>query len=225
MIFCCFYSKFQRHHTWAYEVLWLRNWIIHFWRLKKLLIFVCCADSDPTFLLHLRFKIFTIFLLFSRIVRNKAAERAKGGSSGPGSNSVCGASSPVSQTISAASVGMTQSSMVLDNRPSYSINGILGIPQQDANANINKRKREDEGKTKLEHLLHRKKLNEGKTKLQRWLHRIINVFPYMSRCYPLWSSFPWQANKVEHFSIDGQSMLELSPLCWQSNHASTGKLW
>jgi hypothetical protein len=32
------------------------------------------------------------------------------------------------------------------NRPSYSINGILGIPQQDANANINKRKREDEGK-------------------------------------------------------------------------------
>jgi hypothetical protein len=31
------------------------------------------------------------------------------------------------------------------NRPSYSINGILGIPQQDANANINKRKREDEG--------------------------------------------------------------------------------
>jgi hypothetical protein len=31
------------------------------------------------------------------------------------------------------------------NRPSYSINGILGIPQQDANANINKRKRDDEG--------------------------------------------------------------------------------
>ena len=89
------------------------------------------------------------FYFFSRIVRNKAAERAKGSSSGPGSNSICGASSPVSQTISAASVGMTQSSMVLDNRPSYSINGILGIPQQDANANINKRKREDEGKTKI----------------------------------------------------------------------------
>jgi len=43
---------------------------------------------------------------------------------------------------------MTPSSgltMVLDGqRPSYSINGILGIPQQDANANINKRKRDDE---------------------------------------------------------------------------------
>jgi len=37
--------------------------------------------------------------------------------------------------------------MIHDNRPSYSINGILGIPQQDANANINKRKRDDEGKT------------------------------------------------------------------------------
>jgi hypothetical protein len=35
--------------------------------------------------------------------------------------------------------------MIHDNRPSYSINGILGIPQQDANANINKRKRDDEG--------------------------------------------------------------------------------
>ena len=30
-------------------------------------------------------------------------------------------------------------------RPSYSINGILGIPQPDANANINKRKRDDNG--------------------------------------------------------------------------------
>ena len=125
------------------------------------------------------------FYFFSRIVRNKAAERAKGSSSGPGSNSICGASSPVSQTISAASVGMTQSSMVLDNRPSYSINGILGIPQQDANANINKRKREDEGMTKLERLLHRN----------------INLLPYMSPpCYPLRSSFLWQANKVEHFN-------------------------
>jgi len=88
------------------------------------------------------------FSIFFRIVRNKAAERAKGGSSGPGSAIVCGAPSPVSQTISAAGAGMTQSSMGHENvlnRPSYSINGILGIPQQDANANINKRKRDDEG--------------------------------------------------------------------------------
>jgi hypothetical protein len=60
---------------------------------------------------------------------------------------VCGASSPVSQTISGVTSGLTGSSMIHDNRPSYSINGILGIPQQDANANINKRKRDDEGKT------------------------------------------------------------------------------
>ena len=85
---------------------------------------------------------------FSRIVRNKAAERAKGGSSSSATG--CGASSPVSQTIPTS--GMTGSSMIHDNvlnRPSYSINGILGIPQQDANANINKRKRDDDGEQGL----------------------------------------------------------------------------
>jgi len=41
-------------------------------------------------------------------------------------------------------------SMALEGqRPSYSINGILGLPQPDANANINKRKR-DEDKDDLE---------------------------------------------------------------------------
>lgn len=53
----------------------------------------------------------------------------------------------MSQSLTGSSV-MTPSSgltMVLEGqRPSYSINGILGIPQSDANANINKRKRDDE---------------------------------------------------------------------------------
>lgn len=122
-----------------------------------------------------------------RIVRNKAAEKAKsvnhhghghghghgghGGNSGGGSNS--GPVSPVSsQTASvithgsAASTGnnqhqqqqqhaMQQQQHVLPphdsphQRPgSYSINGILGIPQTDPNGNI-KRKRDDHGQHSL----------------------------------------------------------------------------
>jgi hypothetical protein len=41
------------------------------------------------------------------------------------------------------SMGIHGSDISALQRPSYSINGILGIPQPDANANINKRKRDD----------------------------------------------------------------------------------
>ena len=43
------------------------------------------------------------------------------------------------------SMGIHGSDISALQRPSYSINGILGIPQPDANANINKRKRDDNG--------------------------------------------------------------------------------
>lgn len=138
---------------------------------------------------HCSFSIIKSFLfcrLTYRIVRNKAAEKAKsvnhhghghghghgghGGNSGGGSNS--GPVSPVSsQTASvithgsAASTGnnqhqqqqhaMQQQQHVLPphdsphQRPgSYSINGILGIPQTDPNGNI-KRKRDDHGQHSL----------------------------------------------------------------------------
>ena len=123
------------------------------------------------------------FIFFPlRIVRNKAAERAKvnynggnGGGTGAGSPGSSGSgggggggngssgAGPVSSTPS--SVQQQQSNSICHNsvsaavaaaaaaesilqRPSYSINGILGIPQPDANANnINKRKRDDEGES------------------------------------------------------------------------------
>ena len=98
-------------------------------------------------------------MFYFRIVRNKAAEKAKG--TGPSSNSC---SSPVvSQsgnggngapgTNTTGSMGQPGGPLPMHGtdlsalqRPSYSINGILGIPQPDANANINKRKRDDDGK-------------------------------------------------------------------------------
>ena len=66
-----------------------------------------------------------------RIVRNKAAEKAKLG----GYN--CSASPPPLHHDSQANMG---------RHPTYSINGILGIHQADANDNLMKRKRDDEGK-------------------------------------------------------------------------------
>ncbi|XP_040578194.1 uncharacterized protein sv isoform X1 [Lepeophtheirus salmonis] len=72
----------------------------------------------------------------NRIVRNKAAERAKV-NYGHGSSSQHNLHQQSMNTLS------TDSSIL--QRPSYSINGILGLHQADANANnINKRKREDE---------------------------------------------------------------------------------
>ena len=67
---------------------------------------------------------YIVFNLIFRIVRNKAAEKAK--ISGYGS-----ASSPL------------PAETALRGHPTYSINGILGIPQTDGNANLQKRKRED----------------------------------------------------------------------------------
>jgi len=85
----------------------------------------------------------------NRIVRNKAAEKAKMGGYG------CGSISPGPPTPN-------HHSMLQDNghgghlhhhhggtlrsHPAYSINGILGIHQADANDNLMKRKRDDEGK-------------------------------------------------------------------------------
>ena len=60
-----------------------------------------------------------------RIVRNKAAEKAKISGYGGGS--------PLPPETAL-------------RHPAYSINGILGIPQTDGNGNINKRKRDDDGK-------------------------------------------------------------------------------
>ena len=130
----------------------------------------------------------TYILIFFRIVRNKAAERAKvsynmntsGGNNqqqqqqGPGSPdgsqsgglhvSASQTNSLVNNVMSPASGGQLSGPMgvplgsggahqghvesSLLHRPSYSINGILGIPQPDANANSIagiKRKREDGG--------------------------------------------------------------------------------
>lgn len=115
-----------------------------------------------------------------RIVRNKAAEKAKsvshhghgghGGSGNGGSNS-----GPVSPVSSQTASVITHGSSAAGNNPhgqhgmqqqhvlpphdsphqrpgSYSINGILGIPQTDPNGNI-KRKRDDHGKGVHLHVL------------------------------------------------------------------------
>ena len=71
-----------------------------------------------------------------RIVRNKAAEKVKeiGGyeSSSPG---------PLSHNLASSDTSLPL------RHPSYSINNILGVQQApDANENILKRKREDDGK-------------------------------------------------------------------------------
>ncbi|KAF2364606.1 hypothetical protein FHG87_004633 [Trinorchestia longiramus] len=75
---------------------------------------------------------------FKGIVRNKAAENAK--------HIIPGTHSPVSQATSVIShAAPTGHDTALQRTGSYSINGILGIPQPhtDPNGNINKRKRED----------------------------------------------------------------------------------
>ena len=70
----------------------------------------------------------------NRIVRNKAAEKAKAGGYG------C-----ISPGPSPLHPGIHDSQGNL-RHPTYSINGILGIHQADANDNLMKRKRDDEGK-------------------------------------------------------------------------------
>ncbi|XP_069173304.1 paired box protein Pax-5-like isoform X3 [Procambarus clarkii] len=75
----------------------------------------------------------------NRIVRNKAAEKAKHG--------LPGTLSPVSQATSVIAHAPPAPHETALQRPgSYSINGILGIQAHtDPNGNINKRKREDSG--------------------------------------------------------------------------------
>ena len=81
---------------------------------------VCNQDSVPS------------VSSINRIVRNKAAEKAKYGGYGS-------ASPPPSHAH-------IMHDSHLRHAPTYSINGILGIHQADANDNLMKRKREDEGK-------------------------------------------------------------------------------
>ncbi|XP_076041429.1 uncharacterized protein LOC143025523 isoform X5 [Oratosquilla oratoria] len=72
----------------------------------------------------------------NRIVRNKAAEKAK--------NAMPGTCSPISQTASVIAHAPPSHDTGLQRPGSYSINGILGIPPHtDPNGNINKRKRDD----------------------------------------------------------------------------------
>ncbi|XP_066974060.1 paired box protein Pax-2-B-like isoform X4 [Macrobrachium rosenbergii] len=73
----------------------------------------------------------------NRIVRNKAAEKAK--------HAMPGTLSPVSQATSViAHAPPAPHETALQRAGSYSINGILGIPPHtDPNGNINKRKRDD----------------------------------------------------------------------------------
>ena len=81
---------------------------------------VCNQDSVPS------------VSSINRIVRNKAAEKAKYGS--------YGGNSPTSGLHG----GLHESH--LRHTPTYSINGILGIHHADANDNLMRRKREEEGK-------------------------------------------------------------------------------
>ena len=97
-----------------------------------------------------------IYYFPRRIVRNKAAERAKvsynsGGGGGPscspggGNAASSGGGGGAADSHSPPGAAGLMAGDSLLQRPSYSINGILGIPQPDANANnINKRKRDDD---------------------------------------------------------------------------------
>ncbi|XP_013780572.2 paired box protein Pax-5-like [Limulus polyphemus] len=82
----------------------------------------------------------------NRIVRNKAAEKAKHTT---GSHNMNGGS-PQHQAPANTTSVITHAPPTAHEgaqpllRPSYSINGILGIPNVDPNLNMNKRKRDDE---------------------------------------------------------------------------------
>ncbi|XP_076346588.1 paired box protein Pax-5-like isoform X4 [Tachypleus tridentatus] len=82
----------------------------------------------------------------NRIVRNKAAEKAKHTT---GSHNMNGGSPQHQAPVNTTSV-ITHAPPTAHEgaqpllRPSYSINGILGIPNVDPNLNMNKRKRDDE---------------------------------------------------------------------------------
>ena len=96
-------------------------------------------------------------------MRNKAAEKAKtslcgstsgthspsivtqAGTGGSGGTGGVHSPGPMGQQAQQQLQMLPGSDISALQRPSYSISGILGIPQPDANANINKRKRDDNG--------------------------------------------------------------------------------
>ncbi|GIY62934.1 paired box protein Pax-2a [Caerostris darwini] len=89
------------------------------------------------------FVLTTCFLSFCRrIVRNKAAEKAK--QVGASSGHLNGGPSP-QPTSNATSVIAHAPPAHETQRPSYSINGILGIPSQQHDPSSHKRKRDDAG--------------------------------------------------------------------------------
>ena len=97
--------------------------------------------------LHNPPRAFLTLLAHSRIVRNKAAEKVRGSHGGSGQghqhSHTGGLPSPIGQTSVIAHAPPAAHDL-RDIRPSYSINGILGIGAQDPNGNnIGKRKRDD----------------------------------------------------------------------------------
>ncbi|XP_037772805.1 paired box protein Pax-5-like isoform X3 [Penaeus monodon] len=117
----------------------------------------------------------------NRIVRNKAAEKAK--------HSMPGTLSPVSQATSViAHAPPAPHETALQRQGSYSINGILGIPPHtDPNGNINKRKREetDEPRDMIGH-------PDDDPKRQRTQYNTDPLYTNM-----LWSKQAWPALKTE----------------------------
>nr|XP_027216755.1 paired box protein Pax-2-A-like isoform X4 [Penaeus vannamei] len=117
----------------------------------------------------------------NRIVRNKAAEKAK--------HSMPGTLSPVSQATSViAHAPPAPHETALQRQGSYSINGILGIPPHtDPNGNINKRKREetDEPRDMIGH-------PDDDPKRQRTQYNTDPLYTNM-----LWSKQAWPTLKTE----------------------------
>ncbi|XP_076317932.1 paired box protein Pax-5-like isoform X7 [Tachypleus tridentatus] len=84
----------------------------------------------------------------NRIVRNKAAEKAKHVSYHMNGGS------PSSQSPSNTTSVITHSAATShDQRPSYSINGILGIAAADPNGSVNKRKRDEIHEVDINHAI------------------------------------------------------------------------
>ncbi|XP_042882798.1 paired box protein Pax-8-like isoform X5 [Penaeus japonicus] len=119
----------------------------------------------------------------NRIVRNKAAEKAK--------HSMPGTLSPVSQATSViAHAPPAPHETALQRQGSYSINGILGIPPHtDPNGNINKRKREETGEYEPRDMIGHP---DDDPKRQRTQYNTDPLYTNM-----LWSKQAWPTLKTE----------------------------
>lgn len=84
-----------------------------------------------------------LWLVYFRIVRNKAAEKAKQVGGGGGQVNGGHSPQPTSNATSVIAHAPPAAHEPLQQRPSYSINGILGIPPQPGDHH--KRKRDDNG--------------------------------------------------------------------------------